>query len=228
MPLLLEGRLSPAAGGAVPFRDFHISTNSRAPTTGSVQVHIGLCAPRMPTIRPYNAEKCRPEAPRHCRGNLGFPQAIFGILGAVRAQSLIRLRFAESSRSRTRLEEAPPECRTSPSIRRLKRSRHVHLAPYSSEEIMENTSNILTVKEVADILRCSKAHVSQRHPRQSPRPAQTDPSDDGAQETGPPRLAGAVAGIQQNPIVWLHVQFCRRGRRKRKNECVESDSSGAV
>jgi DNA-directed RNA polymerase specialized sigma24 family protein len=24
---------------------------------------------------------------------------------------------------------------------------------------MENTSNILTVKEVADILRCSKAHV---------------------------------------------------------------------
>ena len=35
----------------------------------------------------------------------------------------------------------------------------VHLAPYSSEEIMENTSSILTVKEVADILRCSKAHV---------------------------------------------------------------------
>jgi hypothetical protein len=39
------------------------------------------------------------------------------------------------------------------------RSRRVHLAPYSSEEIMENTSSILTVKEVADILRCSKAHV---------------------------------------------------------------------
>ena len=39
------------------------------------------------------------------------------------------------------------------------RSRPVHLAPYSLEEIMENTSSILTVKEVADILRCSKAHV---------------------------------------------------------------------
>jgi excisionase family DNA binding protein len=41
----------------------------------------------------------------------------------------------------------------------LKRSRQVHLAPYRAEEIMENTSNILTVKEVANILRCSKAHV---------------------------------------------------------------------
>ena len=39
------------------------------------------------------------------------------------------------------------------------RSRPVNLAPYSLEEIMENTSSILTVKEVADILRCSKAHV---------------------------------------------------------------------
>jgi excisionase family DNA binding protein len=38
-------------------------------------------------------------------------------------------------------------------------SRQVHLAPYRTEEIMENTSNILTVKEVANILRCSKAHV---------------------------------------------------------------------
>jgi excisionase family DNA binding protein len=39
------------------------------------------------------------------------------------------------------------------------RSQQVHLVAYRSEEIMENTSNILTVKEVADILRCSKAHV---------------------------------------------------------------------
>ena len=38
-------------------------------------------------------------------------------------------------------------------------SRPVDLAPDSLEEIMENTSSILTVKEVADILRCSKAHV---------------------------------------------------------------------
>jgi excisionase family DNA binding protein len=33
------------------------------------------------------------------------------------------------------------------------------LAPYRAEDIMENTSNILTIREVADILRCSKAHV---------------------------------------------------------------------
>jgi excisionase family DNA binding protein len=47
----------------------------------------------------------------------------------------------------------------SPSIRCLKRSRQVHLAPYRAEETVENTSNILRVKEVANILRCSKAHV---------------------------------------------------------------------
>jgi hypothetical protein len=41
-------------------------------------------------------------------------------------------------------------------------------------------------------------------------------------------LAGAVARIEQNPLVWLHVQICRWGRRKENNECVESDSSGAV
>jgi hypothetical protein len=38
-------------------------------------------------------------------------------------------------------------------------SRRVHVAPYRAEEIMENMSNVLTVKEVAAILRCSKAHA---------------------------------------------------------------------
>ena len=38
-------------------------------------------------------------------------------------------------------------------------SHQVNLAAYGTEEIMENTSNVLTVKEVADMLRCSKAHV---------------------------------------------------------------------
>ena len=40
-----------------------------------VQEHIGLCAPRMPTIRPNNAEKSPQQAPRRCRGNLDLPQA---------------------------------------------------------------------------------------------------------------------------------------------------------
>ena len=54
----------PAVGGAVTrLRDLHISTSSRLPTTGLIQVHIGLCAPRMPTIRPYNAEKEHPKRP---------------------------------------------------------------------------------------------------------------------------------------------------------------------
>jgi excisionase family DNA binding protein len=44
--------------------------------------------------------------------------------------------------------------------RRLLTSRQVYPVPYSSEDLMENTSNILTVKEVANILRCSKAHVN--------------------------------------------------------------------
>lgn len=33
------------------------------------------------------------------------------------------------------------------------------MAAYRLEDHMENTSNILTIKEVAEILRCSKAHV---------------------------------------------------------------------
>ena len=56
-------------------------------------------------------------------------------------------------------DDLPLECRTGRASSREIRSRSVYLAPYSSEEIMENTSSILTVKEVANILRCSKAHV---------------------------------------------------------------------
>ena len=33
------------------------------------------------------------------------------------------------------------------------------LTPYGMEGLVENTSNILTVKEVADVLRCSKTHA---------------------------------------------------------------------
>ena len=38
-------------------------------------------------------------------------------------------------------------------------SRTALLAPYRLEEFVENTTNILTIKEVADILRCSKTHA---------------------------------------------------------------------
>jgi len=38
-------------------------------------------------------------------------------------------------------------------------SRTAFLAPYRVEEFVENTTNILTIKEVADILRCSKTHA---------------------------------------------------------------------
>jgi MarR-like DNA-binding transcriptional regulator SgrR of sgrS sRNA len=31
--------------------------------------------------------------------------------------------------------------------------------PYGVEGLVENTTNILTIKEVADILRCSKTHA---------------------------------------------------------------------
>ncbi len=41
----------------------------------------------------------------------------------------------------------------------LPASRATNPAPYRTEEIMENTSSILTIREVAQILRCSKAHV---------------------------------------------------------------------
>ena len=38
-------------------------------------------------------------------------------------------------------------------------SRFTGIAAYRLEKHMENVSNILTIKEVAEILRCSKAHV---------------------------------------------------------------------
>jgi excisionase family DNA binding protein len=56
-------------------------------------------------------------------------------------------------------QKAPREWRTLGGLPISTQSRIAHLTPYSSEGNMENTSNILTVKEVADILRCSKAHV---------------------------------------------------------------------
>jgi len=111
----------------------------------------------MPTICPYNAEKRRPERPDIAEEISVFHWAIVRhSRGGTTNADLMLIR--ESSRS-----IAPGRCAPRmpniPSIPRVKRSRHIHVAPYSSEEIMENTSNILTVKEVADILRCSKAHV---------------------------------------------------------------------
>jgi hypothetical protein len=38
-------------------------------------------------------------------------------------------------------------------------SRTALLAPYRVEGLVENAPNILTIKEVADILRCSKTHA---------------------------------------------------------------------
>ena len=62
--------------------------------------------------------------------------------------------------------QAPPECRTLSafSLRSLensdpRRSRTPSLAPYGVEGLVETTTNILTIKEVADILRCSKTHA---------------------------------------------------------------------
>lgn len=111
----------------------------------------------MPTIRPYNAEKDRKKRPdlaeeisdfhrtihRHSRGGPNNPT---------------KSRFSYRLRGK-RPRKAPLQCRTSDALSRKGQSRAVHLAPYRAEEIMENTSNILTVKEVANILRCSKAHV---------------------------------------------------------------------
>jgi excisionase family DNA binding protein len=51
-----------------------------------------------------------------------------------------------------------PATRTTASMR-INTSRGIFPAPYRTEEIMENTSNILTIQEIAQILRCSKAHV---------------------------------------------------------------------
>jgi len=39
------------------------------------------------------------------------------------------------------------------------RSRTTSVAPYGVEGLVEATTNILTIKEVADILRCSKTHA---------------------------------------------------------------------
>ena len=38
-------------------------------------------------------------------------------------------------------------------------SRTTSVAPYGVEGIVETTTNILTIKDVADILRCSKTHA---------------------------------------------------------------------
>lgn len=40
-----------------------------------------------------------------------------------------------------------------------RRSRTTSVAPYGLEGLVETTTNILTIKEVADILRCSKTHA---------------------------------------------------------------------
>ena len=113
----------------------------------------------MPTIRPYNAEKCRPKRPDIAEEISIFHRAILRHSRGGRDNRSIRYRFATSSGSSPLRKKRPQNAEPprDPSLR--DRSRQVHLAPYSSEEIMENTSNILTVKEVADILRCSKAHV---------------------------------------------------------------------
>src|SRR5689334_22318733 len=39
------------------------------------------------------------------------------------------------------------------------RSREATVATYRMEALVESTTNILTIKEVADILRCSKTHA---------------------------------------------------------------------
>jgi Helix-turn-helix domain len=87
----------------------------------------------------------------------------FGILGAVCLNDEM-VRTAGGFRNPVEpglavSESAPPRMPGPRRPSRKHQSRMVHLTPYSSEGTMENTSNILTVKEVADILRCSKAHV---------------------------------------------------------------------
>jgi excisionase family DNA binding protein len=97
--------------------------------------------------------------PRKSRYSTGVQ---FGILGAVTLDRLVcpNLRlFIVLLVKRMPHQKAPPECRTVRELSIQDSSRQIDLAPYRAEENMENTSNILTVKEVADILRCSKAHV---------------------------------------------------------------------
>jgi hypothetical protein len=93
-------------------KDLHISTNRRAATTGFLQVHIGLCAPRMPTIRPYNAEKGSLKRPNLAEEISVFHRSILRhSRGGVTIADSIRLRALRGNCPG--LQEAPPECRTS-------------------------------------------------------------------------------------------------------------------
>jgi hypothetical protein len=57
--------------------------------------------------------------------------------------------------------ESPPfsVCVSSPENYDPPPSRSTSVAPYGVEGLVETTTNILTIKEVADILRCSKTHA---------------------------------------------------------------------
>jgi excisionase family DNA binding protein len=56
--------------------------------------------------------------------------------------------------------QAPLECRTIPYLfRSLTASQGAPAKAYRVEESMENSTDMLTIQEVAKVLRCSKTHV---------------------------------------------------------------------
>ena len=66
---------------------------------------------------------------------------------------------------------------------------------------MEQASTILTIKDVADILRCSKAHVANAIRGKVPGVPQLTHLSMGRRKTGSPRVSRAVAGIQPDPLI---------------------------
>jgi hypothetical protein len=177
-----EARLSPAGGGAVSrFCTFPQTCGCLLQVF--VQVHIGLCAPRMPKTYRVGADSvshpptCAPRMPSSC-----CP------LNRMRPQNAEQL-LTGSQSALAAAEDYDP-----------RRSRTTSVAPYGVEGLVETTTNILTIKEVADILRCLKTHAQKRYRGQGQRPAQTHAPQPRPPKGGSERMARSVDGGQQDPL----------------------------
>lgn len=120
----------------------------------------------MPTQRPQKTEKRPACRPQNAVENSRFPQPANRFFGQAPLECRTILDAATTVEP---CAEAPPECRRSWALAaqwgaRLRIPWLFTVTDCASHDVLdggavENTSNILTVKEVANILRCSKTHV---------------------------------------------------------------------
>jgi hypothetical protein len=164
-------------------------------------------APKTPRNRAF----CAPSSPRKSESSTGALAANLRVAppecridrrtvrsGEFRAEAPLKCR-STSAGTRKRPQNAEPPRASTPQPINPPQSRPSEVTNRRSDALrnggtVENTSNILTIKEVAAILRCSKAHALNVIDGKVPRAAQAHAPQPRSPQGRPKRLARSMDG----------------------------------